>query len=237
MFKHRLLRCRVPRPPCSWLGVVLVAKLDPTAVVTAAEYRGVRAGYRRIVAPQRARRRCRLGAVGSLQFETPEFALWHVHELLHAEGWSPARVERTLEDVVPWTPAPDELVATLMIDSADAADAQRVGASLAEPGAVVLRAGSDALINEVIEPGTPSDPVWYLRWRVTPSWHAALCSGSLVAHVAWDPDPISLHATTTAALRTDLVEASGRPPSTLQRLLDLRQAHVPLQSPRHPPRP
>lgn len=189
----------------------------------------------------RAHRRCRLGALGSLQFETPEFALWHVHELLRAEGWSPLRVERTLEDVVPWVPGPDELVATLMVDTVDAAWAQAVGTLLARPGGVVLRAGAEALFSDVVEAGTASDPVWYLRWRVTPRWRAALRTGALAADLAWDPQPVSLPEAMAAALRTDLAQSEGRSRSLLRSLLEPRleprKAHVQLQSPRHPSSP
>lgn len=210
-----------------------MAKLDASCVVTASEYRRVRRDYGRIVSAARTCRRIRLGDIGSLQFETLEFALWHVHELLHAEGWSQPRIERTLEDVQPWVAGSDELVATLMVDSADAAHAQEIGRMLTLPGAVVLRAGRDALASDVVEAGTPSDPVWYLRWRVTPWWHAALSSASARAHLAWDAEPVPLPAVTTAALRTDLAEARGRSVSTLHRLLERTQHHVQLQSPRH----
>ncbi len=180
-----------------------------------------------------------MGVVGSLQFETPEFAVWHVHELLHFEGWSQERVERTLEDVEPWVPGADELVATLMVDTSDAAYAEAIGGLLAQPGSVVLRAGRDALSSEVVEAGTPSDPVWYLRWRVTPWWHAALSSGTLCAHVAWDPTPIQFPAVTAAALRTDLVETRGASSTVLQRLLERTQvqAHVQPESSCHTARP
>lgn len=210
-----------------------MAKLDASCVVTASEYRRVRRDYRRVVSAARTCRRIRLGEVGSLQFETLEFALWHVHELLHAEGWSQARIERTIEDVQPWVAEADELVATLMIDSADVAHAEAIGRMLAQPGAVVLRAGRDAIASDVVEAGTASDPVWYLRWRVSPWWHAALGSAAVGAHLVWDPDPVILPAVTTAALRTDLVEARGRSVSTLHRLLERTQHHVQLQSPRH----
>lgn len=210
-----------------------MAKLDASCVVTAPEYRRVRGYYRRIVSAARACRRIRLGDVGSLQFENLEFAVWHVHELLHAEGWSHARIERTIEDAQPWVAGAEEVVATLMLDSTDAAQAQAIGRMLTQPGAVVLRAGCDALPSDVVEAGTASDPVWYLRWRVTPWWHTTLSSASVGAHLAWDPEPVTLPAVTTAALRTDLVEARGRSVSSLHRLLERTQHDVQLQSPRH----
>lgn len=214
-----------------------MAKLDASLIVTAPEYRRVRAEYRRVVASARQRRRIRLGEAGSLQFETHEFALWHIHELLRAEGWSQTRTERTLEDVQPWVAEADELVATLMLDTADAAYAEAIGSVLAAPGAVVLCAGSDALSSEVVEAGTASDPVWYLRWRVTPWWQAALSSASVCAHLAWAPDPVNLSAATAAALRTDLVQARGRSISSLQRLVERTQQHDQPQRSRRAARP
>lgn len=178
----------------------------------------------------------RLGAAASLQFETPEFALWHVHELLRAEGWSLARMKRTLDDVRPWCPRGHELVATLMVDSSDSEEARFLSRALIQPGAVVLRAGSVGLRSEVVEAGFPSDPVWYLRWSVNRAWEDALAFGCTLT-TSWDDTLYMLSAATRAALRTDLIEAAGPGQPMLHRLLQRTQRNVQSQRTRHEARP
>lgn len=213
-----------------------MAKLDASTVVSAADYERVRPEYRARVSIQRDRRRLRLGTAASLQFETREFALWHVHELLRVEGWSLPRVQRTLEDVRPWCPQGPELVATLMVDSCEPTEAMFLARALSRPGAVVFRAGAAALRSEVVEAGFPGDPVWYLRWSVTPAWEDAL-EGGCILTTSWDDALYTLSAATRAALRTDLIEASGPGQPMLHRLLERTQRHVQSQRTRHEARP
>lgn len=213
-----------------------MARLDATHVISAADYERVRAEYRARVSADRARRRIRLGAAASLQFETAEFALWHVQELLRVEGWSLPRVLRTLDDVRPWCPQGPELVATLMLDSGDQTEAMFLARALRRPGAIVLRAGSAALRSEVVEAGFAGDPIWYLRWSVTRAWEHALGAGCTLT-TSWDDALYTLRAATCAALRTDLIEASGPGQPMLHRLLESTQRNVQLQRTRHQTRP
>lgn len=213
-----------------------MAKLEVDAVVSAADYERVRVEYRARVSAARARRRMRLGSAASLQFETREFALWHVQELLRVEGWTLPRTLQTLDDVRPWCPRAHELVATLMVDSSDPAEALFLSRALVRPGAIILRAGSAALRSEVVEAGFPGDPVWYLRWSVTPAWERALVSGCTLA-TSWDDALYTLSAATRAALRTDLIEAAGPGQPLLHRLLQRTQHNAQSQRTRHQARP
>lgn len=213
-----------------------MARLDPSWIVSAADYERVRDVYRRAVSSARTLRRLRLGGSCSLQFETPEFALWHVQELLRVEGWSLPRLRRTVDDVRPWCPRPGELVGTLMVDTNDPALGRSIALALARPGAVVLRAGTVAIRSETVEAGFPGDPVWYVRWRVSPSWHASLPSGCTCA-TAWDDALYTLPGATRAALGTDLIEGAGPGQPLLHRLLESTQRHVQSECPRHEARP
>ena len=213
-----------------------MAKLDASVAVSAADYERVRVEYRTRVSAARARRRIRLGTGASLQFETREFALWHVQELLRVEGWSLSRLLRTLDDVRPWCPQPQELVATVMVDASDPTEASFLARALLRPGAIVLRAGSAAVRSEVVEAGFPGDPVWYLRWSVTSAWEDALDAGCTLT-TSWDDSLYTLSAATRAALRTDLIEAAGSGRPMLHRLLERTQRNVQSQRTRHEARP
>ena len=199
-----------------------MARLDPSWIVAAADYERVRDAYRRVVSSARTLRRLRLGRSCSLQFETREFALWHVQELLRVEGWTLPRVRRTVDDVQPWCPRPGELRATLMVDAHDPALGRSIALTLAQPGAIALRAGAVILRSETLEAGFPSDPVWYLRWRVSPSWQASLPAGCTCA-TAWDDALYTLPGATRAALGTDLTEEAGPRQPLLHRLLERTQ--------------
>jgi len=205
-----------------------VAKLDPALLVSAPDYGRVRRAYCRTVNDERFRRRVRLGSVGFLQFETREFALWHVHELLRVEGWTLPRALRTVDDVDSWCPGPDELVATVMLDTDDAAQVARVGRALLQRGAIRLCSGGVAIESEVVEPGCSADPIWYLRWRVDPRWHAALARGCTCA-TSWDGGLTTLRAATVAGLRNDLLEAPRPGAPLLHRLLHRTQQSPPAQ--------
>lgn len=219
-------------------GVPSVARLDASAVLSQRQYADVRASYYGWVAAARARRRVRLAPDGVVQFEAPEFVLWHVHELLRAEGWSAARIDRTLGDVEPWCAGPDELVATVMLDSAEAVRGAQIAEALARPGGLRLWAGEHVLGSEVAEAGTGCDPVWYLRWRVPRWWPAVLHAAPIcVIEPTWDAPAVRLHPTTTAALRADLVEARRRTKPVLHRLASRTQRHDQSQRTRHSARP
>ncbi len=196
-----------------------MARLDPSWVVSAADYERVRSSYGRAVSSERTRRRLRLGRACSLQFETREFALWHVQELLRVEGWTLPRVLRTIDDVQPWCPAAGELVGTVMVDTDDHALGHSLARALAIPGAIVLRMGTVALRSETVEAGYPGDPVWYLRWRVGPHWNASLASGCTCT-TRWDDALRSLPGITRAALASDLMEAEGPGRPMLHHLIE-----------------
>lgn len=203
-----------------------MAKLDAAYVVSSADYEVARPEYRRRVSAERQRRRMRLGEGCSLQFETQEFALWHVQELLRVEGWSLPRATQTVRDVEPWCPGRGDLVATVMVDTDDSKLAQRVTRALARPGVIRLCAGQHVLRSEVLEAGFPADPIWYLRWPVTPQWCSALAAGGTCT-TSWDGARYPLSSATSAALREDITSdpASQRP--LLHCLVESRDHHVP----------
>ncbi len=209
-----------------------MAKLDPTRVVSAADYERARPEYRPLISSERRRRRLRLADACSLQFETQEFALWHVQELLRVEGWTLPRARRTVGDVEPWCPAPGELVATVMVDTDNPAVAMFIARALARPGAILLRAGQHVLRSEVLEAGFPGDPVWYLRWAVTPQWRTSLRFGCTCL-TSWDNASYPAPAATVAAVREDLGAARGPVQPLLHRLIEAKNRSVKPQRPRH----
>ena len=112
-----------------------------------------------------------------------------------------------------------------MVDTEDGDLARTVSYALSVPGGIVLRAGPVALRSETVEAGFPGDPVWYLRWRTDPGWHAALRSGCTCA-TAWDQALYTLPGATRAALGTDLIEEAGPGQPLLHRLLESTQRNV-----------
>ena len=102
----------------------------------------------------------------------------------------------------------------------------------------MLGVGGDHTPSEVVEAGFLSEPVWYLRWRVGARWHEALAEATpFTCATTWDDAVLTLPAATKAALRADLLEASGSGQPLLHRLIERTQRHVHFQRTRYEARP
>jgi hypothetical protein len=105
-------------------------KIEPSAIVSLAEYAGQRADRRRRIAEHKKDRRIEVGPFATFYFESYETMLHQVHEMLFIEKGGHEQVPDELAAYNPLIPQGAELVATVMFEIDDPARRSRVLATL-----------------------------------------------------------------------------------------------------------
>lgn len=173
-------------------------------VVADRAYEDVRTSYRSEVLRLKQRRRLRLGSTALLCFESYETVLYHVHEVLRAEGRPPGRVERELAEYAPLVPGRHRLTATLLIDGDDPLECRALGRRACRPSGLVLAVDGHRAPSSPLGPLDPDDPVQYLAFAVAPGLAAALSEPTAFVRIQASGEIIRVRSELRIELATDL---------------------------------
>lgn len=180
--------------------------LDLADVVPPDLYALVRSRYLPLVRRVLERRRVYLGPDVSVQFENRATAVYHLHESLRADGiWSARHVADAVADHGRLVPAPDQLVATVMVHGGDRAD--RVCEALARQGALHLQLASRAIEGRSLDESDPRYPVHYVAFELgEDDWRALARGPGPHSLVLCDGEAASVAAPVPPAVRRALVD-------------------------------
>lgn len=154
-------------------------------VLSADDYLRARPRYRGYILRHKERRRIRLGPHAVLLFESYETATYQLHEVLRAEGHTPARLAREADEYAKLVARPGEIRATMLVDGNDPRACRGIAQRCATPGAVTLQLGHYHVASRPVEHHTdPHDPIQYLSFRLGSDARRALADPSLAVHVA-----------------------------------------------------
>lgn len=167
-------------------------------------YEAVRASYRSEILRLKQRRRIRLGSTALLCFESYETVLYHVHEVLRAEGRAPGRIERELAQYAPLVPGRNRLTATLLIDGNDPPTCRALGQRVCRPGGLVLAVDGHRAPSSPVGALDPDDPVQYLAFAVASGLTAALGEPTAFVRIQAGDEIIRVRSELRIELATDL---------------------------------
>jgi hypothetical protein len=110
--------------------MAIAKRIEPSAILPAAEYARVRAERRRTITEFKKNRRLEVGPYAAFYFESYETMLHQVHEMLFIEKGGPEQIPDELAAYNPLIPQGSELVATVMFEIDEPVRRARVLATL-----------------------------------------------------------------------------------------------------------
>lgn len=193
------------------------------AVIDPVRYSELRTRYRATLAGVRTSRRIRLSSSLLLLFENVDTVLLQLHEVLHCEGWSSARVERCLAEYAPIIPVRDQLRATVMVDGGCPEQCRAASRALQRTGAIVIDCGGLECPSYCTEGADDTeDAVRYIGWTPRRAWTRALVARDTPVRIrlGWTEldAPVELSRSTCDQLMQDLLDPGDPASSLLQRL-------------------
>ncbi len=187
-------------------------RLGPDDVISAAAYERIRARYFRLMTDLRNQRRVRLAPHVVILFEHRETVLFQIHEILRAEGHTPAHVERELETYACLVPPPGELRATAMIDGGTHDEGRALAKALRRRNAIVLTSSGRSCGSTLASPdGDADDAVQYLRFQPSPAFVSELHRPAAPLDLSFLQEGRKLSTFVQASLRAQLQSDLGPP--------------------------
>lgn len=189
--------------------------LGAADVVSAAAYERVRLRYYRLLTELRTQRRARLAPHAVILFENRETVLFQIHEVLRAEGHTPAHVERELETYACLLPPRGELRATVMIDGGTHEEGRSLARALRRRDAVTLTCSGRRCGSALASADDDADDaVQYLRFRPEPAFVSELRRRAAPLELSFRHEGRKLstfvHPRLRAQLRSDLGPPASR---------------------------
>lgn len=187
-------------------------RLGPSDVMSSSAYERVRLRYYRLMTELRNQRRVRLAPHMVILFENRETVLFQIHEILRAEGHTPAHVERELETYACLLPPRGELRATVMIDGGTCEEGRALARALRRRDAVTLTcSGRSCGSTLACADGDADDAVQYLSFRPTPALVSELRRRAAPLQLAFRHEGRKLSTFVHPRLRAQLQSDLGPP--------------------------
>jgi hypothetical protein len=192
-------------------------KLSPSEIWPPAVYESVRQDFRARVIAHKRPRRLSVGPFMTWVFEDRLTVKFQIQEIVHAERLSdPAQIAEEVEAFNEMIPGPDELSATLLIDSASEAEArERLAGLVGLRESVFLEIGG-ARVKARFDPGREDgarvSAVQYLRFPLPREAVSAFLGGAAARLVVEHPRyraAVTLEGETRRSLEADLREGGG----------------------------